>query len=351
MDFPVGVNVSSLIGLFTADGRVVLAEPADRKAFEIVELTSPTQVRSTEVPVPRDLPGLWSAAIASGGSRAALLTIDDDGGGGVAVVFDIATRKFLPYRIPVDAGTPETRAAAIGLSADGHTLFIGDRKGVLRTYATQTGASAADPLDTGRPITMIGSPSGNTPLLTAASAPAENEPTDRIDVVDPRTGQRVASVTLNLEPPLGPPVVSPDGNRLIIGLSSGDVIIWDIPRDRQIARHSVTEGPISLVAVSPDGQHLLASDASNGSATLWPMDGTPADGVRLDVDVTGTVYGAFRDGGRRIVTVSDRGRPLLWDVEDSTLVQLACDIVRRDLTAAEWTAVLPSRPHQATCTR
>ena len=261
-------------------------------------------------------------------------------------VLDLATARFLPHRVVVDAGTDQS--AAIALSADGDTLYVGDHAGVLRAYAAESGRPIGEIFHMeGRSIRQLGSPPGDTSPVAVSSAAAGEWALDRIDVVDPRNRRLVARIAMPPDRPITPPVC-PRADRLVVGLVSGEASIWDIRSGQLVGRHQVIDGPIIQIVISPDGRHVLAN-GSRDLARLWPIDGVPSNGVDLDSAATGTVYSAFHGDGRRIVSVADHGRPLLWDIEAATLVRLACDIVRRGLTTDEWAAVLPNRRYEPTC--
>jgi WD40 repeat protein len=349
--FAVVIDVAgAAIGRFGADGHVFLGVTDEGKGIQISDLDAPGPARSSRLPAPADLPyGISDAAIAADGRRAAILDVDSGAGIGRVAVFDLDTGTVLPHRIVIDASNGPIIDGAVALSADGESLYAGGGGGTLGAYDAASGRRTALEYKAGRPIMLIGPPAGSTGLLAVASSPNDDVLVDRVDVVDTRTGRPVVRVPIVGDTLVAPPVLSPDGSRLVAGLVFGDVIIWDTAADRLVARHRVADGPVMLVAVSPDGRHVLAS-RGDGTSLLWPMNGTPDDGVVLTSGGTGVVYSGFRDGGKRVVMAPADRRPLLWDVRPATLIRLACDIVRRDLTGEEWAAVLPDRPHERTCT-
>lgn len=52
--------------------------------------------------------------------------------------------------------------------------------------------------------------------------------------------------------------LSRNSNRLIVGDQKGNVIVWDFERDETIFTEQIIDGPVTAVAISDDGTHVLA---------------------------------------------------------------------------------------------
>jgi len=55
----------------------------------------------------------------------------------------------------------------------------------------------------------------------------------------------------------------------------------------------------------------------------------------------------FEPSGRLLITELESA--IEWPLDRPTLQRSACQIAGRDLTRAEWSALLPTRPHREVC--
>lgn len=131
-------------------------------------------------------------------------------------------------------------------------------------------------------------------------------------------------ITLNVAQ-IGAVTFNPTNNTLFVGDSSGVIRLWDLPRftsNPGLADETLT-GPQSAIfalAVSSDGS-LLASATATGEIRLWQLTSpTSGEDVGDDPDLT------FDD-----------------------LLVRACEVVRRNLTAEEWTVYVASDDYLVTC--
>lgn len=158
----------------------------------------------------------------------------------------------------------------------------------------------------------------------------------------------------------------PGGGAVRLGRLGELVVIGPDGAVRQVLEQH--RGPVLDAAVSPDGAWAItAGDAVPvGELYRWSVD--PATGrwsspealrghrgavLDVEVDVTGT----------RLLSVSGDGTAISWDMRvesggaraslpaaGADLFAVACAIAGRDLTPAEWTRYLPTRPPAETCT-
>ena len=117
------------------------------------------------------------------------------------------------------------------------------------------------------------------------------------------------------------------GKKAVVGTTDGTVLVWDLLKDAPLAGGGA--GPISSVAVSPDGRSLLAGYKS-GKVTLWDLktgdagiafeglsprkyeDGTPMPGWAVSM--------SFSSDGRRAVSGHWDSRSVLWNVESGKVI-------------------------------
>jgi DNA-binding SARP family transcriptional activator/WD40 repeat protein len=281
-------------------------------------------------------------AVDSTGHLAAVLWLDQAGGRLTARMLDIPARQLRPFTIVVDADAGLTAAFAGALSADGHTLTTVDGHGHVRRWDTATGAPRPD-FDY---------------QATGDAAFAALGPRDRVlglvhehnvELVDTAVRRRLAAIAL--EPGRLPPAFSPDGRLVAVGSWHGQVMIVDAQTGRKRQEWQAHDGPITSLAFTRDSRFLI-SGGSDGRAGLWSADTGHAGGALIDVGHSGAawIHVGVRDE-RSIITLSQYGPPLLWDIEPASLAARACAIVRRDLTRAEWAELLPHRRYEHTCTR
>ena len=91
---------------------------------------------------------------------------------------------------------------------------------------------------------------------------------------------------------------------------------------------------------------------SRSKSTISDYDAATLDpiGVPFSYPATGSSgdpIGVNRAG--TMFSEAEYGAPLLWDVNPTDWLTIACRIAGRNLTHAEWHQYLPSRPYQLTC--
>lgn len=113
---------------------------------------------------------------------------------------------------------------------------------------------------------------------------------DRITLVDPRTGQRLADQNL------GCPIVacawSPDGSRLALGGANHEVRLWT-PGQSQTQWVGTHDGLVHHVEFNPNGD-VLVSNGYDGSSRLWELP----SGRSLAFTQQGYAQQFDRDGSR-----------------------------------------------------
>ncbi len=268
----------------------------------------------------------------------------------------------------LNAPTPVT---SLAISPDGRILATGGADGTTRFFDIATG----QPI--GRPLI------GATDLITGVTF----TPDGRLAVAGSLDGT-VRFWDVATERELGAPVplggqsgptalaVSPDGKFLATGDQQGDVSLFDIATHRLVGRDLPVIASVVRLTFSPDGTSLTAVTAT-GQAVTWSVtpfrrSGDPllittseisavaGDGEQLAAgDIHGHIVlwsyksrwqlgtpvplykGAvtsevYSPDGSRLISGSDDGRVIVWDVTLSSWKRVACDIAGRNLTAAEW---------------
>ncbi len=105
---------------------------------------------------------------------------------------------------------------------------------------------------------------------------------------------------------------SADGQRLVTGGTAGRVSVWDTASGGELQRLETTNQPIQRVAVSPDGQRLVA--VTEHAAWVWDLpSGKPIRSFPAAGPSAQPLFGVFADDtGERFATVDVQGQLALW---------------------------------------
>ncbi|MFC5215904.1 TIR domain-containing protein [Streptomyces coerulescens] len=144
---------------------------------------------------------------------------------------------------------------------------------------------------------------------------------------------------------------SPDGRLLATASLDHTVRLWDMStrRQRGTPLTGFTAG-VEDVAFSPDGR-LVAGAGDDGTVRTWDArTGKPAG--RVLTGHRGEILAvAFSPDGRWIASAGTDDTARLWNRDFDSWVRYGCDLVDRNLTAAEWRQYVPGRPYERTCPR
>lgn len=230
---------------------------------------------------------------------------------------------------------------------DGSILAVSDesRNVILWNLTTRRPLDPPLPIK-GRPVVF--SPDGR--FLAGANG-------TKINVWDMATGQA-------LEPALSGHIdvvrslaFSPDGRILASGSADKTIILWDVDKWQPLGQPLL--GHTDLVwslAFSPNGR-LLASGGEDGQLILWDVstileaDGpTPRPLGRPLVNGDRIWRVAFSPDSRFVASAGrNDGVIMLWQVSPEAWQTRVCDIVKRNLTLAEWQRYVGHRPYRMTC--
>ncbi len=105
---------------------------------------------------------------------------------------------------------------------------------------------------------------------------------------------------------------SPDSARLIAGLDTGSLIIWDVRTEEQVGHFQCHEEPITFVTFFPDGFRLVAG-SMDSSIRIWDMRN--AEVKVLTGDKGEVVSVAVSVSGEEIVSGSRDGWIVVWDAQ------------------------------------
>jgi WD40 repeat protein/class 3 adenylate cyclase/tRNA A-37 threonylcarbamoyl transferase component Bud32/energy-coupling factor transporter ATP-binding protein EcfA2 len=140
---------------------------------------------------------------------------------------------------------------------------------------------------------------------------------------------------------------SPDSRQLAVGTGSGTLVVVDARSGRQIGpRIQAAGGPIANDSFSPDG-HTVVVSSDDHTASVWDLRTHSRVG-----DVFGPYLGTvpevfFAHDGQLVFNLLSS--LVEWPMDVGAWERFACRAAGRNLTHAEWSALLPNRPYQSVC--
>lgn len=170
-------------------------------------------------------------------------------------------------------------ASGVAFSTDSTKLASGGQDKKLKVWNVADGAAAGE-LETPAPVNAVAFVTDSTQIATggadniiriwalpAAEAPAEPpKPVKEL----PGHGGPVTSLAALL----------PNGAQLLSGSQDGTAKVWDVNTGKAV-KNMAHGGPVTSVAVRPDGQRF-ASASANNIAKLWAADGKQIAELRGD---------------------------------------------------------------------
>jgi WD40 repeat protein len=143
--------------------------------------------------------------------------------------------------------------------------------------------------------------------------------------------------------------VSPDGQRLAVGGTTGQVGLFNLDRGTWISPpNQAHQLYVTAVQFAADGATLVTSTVDS-HVTLWDgRTGQPIGGITAGTAGSPARAVILPDGTDVLIATRDHGI-YRWSAHPEDWITYACDITGRNLTATEW-AVLDPRPYTSTCT-
>ena len=228
---------------------------------------------------------------------------------------------------------------AVAATPDGDFVVAGDRAGEVRRLDVDTLASAGQSVQLGRPVSA---------LATAGKGIAVALLDDKTyAVVDLLEGTVLGRRELSLE---GTAVaVSPDGGRIAVGGSGGEVGLIDMDSLEWTATPRVVHRQhVSSITFAADGRTFVSS-AFDGGVVIWDGDsGVLVAGVPIGQDQSPAMVGFLPDNVGALVATRN-GAVYRLDVRFDRWTAFACAVAGRNLTIEEWQTTFGDEPYRVTC--
>ena len=141
--------------------------------------------------------------------------------------------------------------------------------------------------------------------------------------------------------------ISPDSRVVGLGTENGQVLLWNAVRGTsdQPPLH-VASASIAALSFSPDGRQLVAS-STDESTTLWNLPSRTQVGDSFPARPNVITEPVFEPNGRLMIGyLADAAQ---WPMNVSAWERFACQVAGRNLTQAEWRAILPNRAYMRVC--
>jgi WD40 repeat protein len=146
---------------------------------------------------------------------------------------------------------------------------------------------------------------------------------------------------------------SPDRRWMATGSDDGLIRVWNMEKEKSRQKDLTGhEGPIIALAFDASNE-LLVSAGQDKTLRLWRVG---------DLDLGGDVASMVLKGhsgaitslrldhaGRFAVSAGDDGAVHVWPLQHDLLLRLACRVVGRDFSDAEWAGLFPGEPQEAIC--
>ena len=124
-------------------------------------------------------------------------------------------------------------------------------------------------------------------------------------------GQEVYTFSSDSASPIETAQLSPDGQALVTGHHSGDVIIWEPETGKKIHSKKVSDKPITVVAFSHDSQRILSGNREEG-LTIWTVES--ANVIRV-LETDDLAVAGFLPKTDKVLSGHSGGELRVWNID------------------------------------
>ena len=249
-------------------------------------------------------------------------------------------------------GGQEEPVVCLDFSPDGKILASGGMDSKIILWDVSTGEMIGEPLEGHQAAVndLAFSPSGGI-LASVGCSSSDTQYCERGEMVLwDLSGQQITSQTLTIHAHnVWTLAFSPDGETIATGSVDETIQFWDAASGDSVGDPILGhEIGVTSLAFSPDGE-VLASGGIDGTILLTDLASRQRIGPPLisHEDAVGSL--AFSPDGRTLVSGSHDSKVIIWMLDSTALIDLACQRAGRNLTQAEWLRYLPGSPYHKTC--
>ncbi|QUQ63353.1 caspase, EACC1-associated type [Kutzneria sp. CA-103260] len=302
---------------FSPDGKLLATGGIESGATSI-RLWDATSWQLTKIPLGGD-PTVYDIAFSPDGGTFAVGC--DDG----VRIFDTGSRKLVAGPFGVSTNSRVHGSASVAFSPDKKTIAIGDFDGSVQLWdlATRTALTPSMIGHTGSIDGLAFSPDGK--VLASAGGYTFNEdnsysPDGTVRLWDTGTRQQIGDPLINERASAAALGVAfaPQGEKLAVGYSARDNLVWDIGTRKPIATLPGGNGDGTDITYSHAGYLIAAGDSYN--VRVWNADTTKVirDLKGHTNDVTSL---AFSPDDGRLASASRDGTVRVWDPATGQLLK------------------------------
>ncbi len=242
-------------------------------------------------------------------------------------------------QIIADGTVAASGITALAATPDGAFAVVGERDGSVERVETRALAGAGPRVRLDHAVTAVAPGAGVT-----AVALLDDKSYAVVDLADGTVLQRGES--RHQTRGRG---VSPDGHRLAVGGSTGEVGLLDLDSQEWITAPAMAHRQfVDSISFAADGATFVTA-SFDGGVRLWDGNtGAPIAGVQVGEKQSPAVAALPPDGQAAIVATGD-GAVYRLPTGFDQWTAFACAVAGRNLTTVEWQAVFGDEPYRDTC--
>jgi len=241
-------------------------------------------------------------------------------------------------QVAVERPVALTTITALTATPDGAFVIVGERSGGMERVEAGTLAPGGPRLQFSHQVNAVGVGPGNTAVALLDDK--------TYAVVDLGAGTVLATGDLGITPTAA--AISPDGSRLAVGGSVGDVGLLDLNSHEWIAPPTAAHRQfVDGITFTRDGQTLVTSSFDGGVRVWDGQSGATIAGVQVGQQ-SPAVPTVLPDGHDALVATRD-GAVYRLDTRFEQWTAFACAVAGRNLTDQEWRADFGDQPYRSTC--
>jgi WD40 repeat protein len=280
-----------------------------------------------------------SVADPSGDPIAAWLPPDDrrvvTGAGRAVRVWDRRDNRLIG-----DATVAPSDISALAATPNGAFVVVGDRSGGVARVESGSLMAVGSRVLLDHSVRAVAAGPGDT-----AIALLDDKSYAVMDLVDGTVRQRGS---LGIQPHVA--ALSPDGSRLAIGGSSGEVGLLDLDSQEWIAAPGAAHAQyVDGVAFAADGATVVTS-SFDGGVRVWDGHSGALLGRAQVGQQHSPAVATLPPGGTEAIVATRDGAVYRLDTRFEKWIEFGCAVAGRRLTTGEWRAVFGDRPYHETCT-